>query len=86
MKFSIQDFFSKYDLRIWSDLPLAPFMENCSFCAVFQTTILCLIQILDSYCIRLFVQKLKNHLPRKVCFIRFIESHLKMMKNAFYST
>ena len=81
MKFSIQDFFSKYDLRIWSDLPLAPFMENCSFCAVFQTTILCL-----KHCIRLFVQKLKNLLPRKVCFIRFIESHLKIMKNAFYST
>ena len=39
MKFSIKDFFSKYDqihsfLRIWSYLLEKPFMENFTFCAV----------------------------------------------------
>ena len=40
MKFSIKDFFSKYDLirsflRIWSHLLKKFLMENFSFCAVF---------------------------------------------------
>ena len=39
MKFSIKDFFSKYDqirsfLRIWSYLLKIPLMENFIFCAV----------------------------------------------------
>ena len=40
MKFSIKDFFSKYDqicsfLRIWSHLLKKPVIENFIFCAVF---------------------------------------------------
>ena len=39
MKFSIKDFFSKYDqicsfLRIWSHLLKKPLLENFIFCAV----------------------------------------------------
>ena len=41
MKFSIKDFFSKYDqirsfLRIWSHLLKKSFMEKSFFCAVFN--------------------------------------------------
>ena len=41
MKFSIKDFFSKYDqirsfLQIWSHLLNKSLMENFSFCAVFK--------------------------------------------------
>ena len=41
MKFSIKDFFHKYDqvhgrLRIWSHLPKKSFMENLILCEVFQ--------------------------------------------------
>ena len=35
MKFSIKDFFSKCDLRIWSRLLKKSLMENFIFCAVF---------------------------------------------------
>ena len=35
MKFSIKDFFSKYD-QIWSHLLNKSLMENFSFCAVIQ--------------------------------------------------
>ena len=43
MKFSIKDFFSKYDqirrkLRIWSHLPKKSLMENFIFCAVIIIT------------------------------------------------
>ena len=31
-----------------------------------------------------FLLKLYSHLPKKFCFICFIESLIKMMKNAFY--
>ena len=42
MKFSIKDFFSKYDqirrkLQIWSHLLKKPLMENFIFCAVLVT-------------------------------------------------
>ena len=42
MKFSINDFFSKYDeirsfLRIWSHLLKKPLMENFIFCAMFAS-------------------------------------------------
>ena len=41
MKFSIKDFFSKYDqfcsfMQIWSHLLKKSFMENFNFCAVSQ--------------------------------------------------
>ena len=47
MKFSIKDFFSKYDnqickkLRIWSHLLKKSFMENFIFCVVLYTFKLC---------------------------------------------
>ena len=37
MKFSIKDFFSKCDLRIWSHLLKKPLMENFIFCTVYVT-------------------------------------------------
>ena len=37
MKFSIKDFFSKDDLRIWSHLLKKSLMENFIFCAVLVT-------------------------------------------------
>ena len=44
MKFSIKDFFSKYDqirsfMRIWSHLLKKSLMENFIFCAVIRATI-----------------------------------------------
>ena len=50
MKFSVKDFFSKYDqtrsfLRIWSYLLKKSLMENLTFCAVGAPS--CYLELLD---------------------------------------
>ena len=59
MKFSITDFFSKYDkihsfLRIWSYLLKKSLMESLIFCSVFLCLIAFIFAILGDMCVTIF--------------------------------